>query len=247
MLVVAANQVAPTVSEARTLEQFIAPAYERIWALARNLWWSWDPGAESLFRDLDPLRWEQLDHNPIALLSEISMDDFDARSRRHVSYSTLNYAYRRLQEYLASDRHLGGGQRRRALLAAGRLFLGRVRPARVAADLFRRPGRSGRRPFQECERPGRARSSAWACSTTKAISVSGSTRKAGRRRIISKSTSPSCRWSWPSAKTTARSPFALETRSGKLYARRVASHRRPQPARTCSIRTSREMRRRIAA
>ncbi len=107
MLVVAANQVAPTVSEARTLEQFIAPAYERIWALARNLWWSWDPGTEQLFRDLDPLRWEQLDHNPIALLSEISMDDFDARSRRHVSYSTLNYAYRRLQEYLASDRTWG--------------------------------------------------------------------------------------------------------------------------------------------
>src|SRR5262249_36611545 len=72
-----------------------------------NLWWSWDPGAEQLFRDLDPLRWEQLDHNPIALLSEISMDDFDARSRRHVSYSTLNYAYRRLQEYLAPDRTWG--------------------------------------------------------------------------------------------------------------------------------------------
>jgi starch phosphorylase len=107
MLVVAANQVAPTVSEARTLEQFIAPAYERIWALARNLWWAWDPGAESLFHDLDPLRWEQLDHNPIALLGEISMDDFDARSRRHVSYSTLNYAYRRLQEYLASDQTWG--------------------------------------------------------------------------------------------------------------------------------------------
>jgi len=102
-----AGEVAPIVSEARTLEQFIAPAYERIWGLARNLWWSWDPGAESLFRELDPGRWEELDHNPIALLSEISMEEFDERSRRHVLFSSLNYAYRRLHEYLASDQTWG--------------------------------------------------------------------------------------------------------------------------------------------
>src|SRR4051812_8567503 len=41
-LVAAAGQLGPIVSEARTLEQFIAPTYERIWALARNYWWSWD-------------------------------------------------------------------------------------------------------------------------------------------------------------------------------------------------------------
>ena len=42
MLVEAAAQVAPVVSEARTLDRFIAPAQERLWSLARNLWWSWD-------------------------------------------------------------------------------------------------------------------------------------------------------------------------------------------------------------
>ncbi|HEY4311310.1 MAG TPA: alpha-glucan family phosphorylase [Pirellulales bacterium] len=103
MMVAAANQVAPIVTEARTLEQFIAPAYERIWALARNLWWSWDPVAESLFRELDPVRWRELDHNPIALLSEISMEQLEERSRRHVLHSSLNYTYRRFQEYVKSD------------------------------------------------------------------------------------------------------------------------------------------------
>jgi len=34
----AANQVAHIVSEARTLDRFIAPAQERLWALARNMW-----------------------------------------------------------------------------------------------------------------------------------------------------------------------------------------------------------------
>ena len=42
MLTEAAAQVAPVVSQARTLDRFIAPTQERLWALARNLWWSWD-------------------------------------------------------------------------------------------------------------------------------------------------------------------------------------------------------------
>src|SRR6516225_7094192 len=73
MLVEAAAQVAPVVSEARSLDRFIAPAQERLWSLARNLWWSWDADSTSLFRDLDPLRWRQVNHNPISLLNEIPL------------------------------------------------------------------------------------------------------------------------------------------------------------------------------
>ena len=54
MLAEAASQVAPVVSEARTLDRFIAPVQERLWSLARNLWWSWDHDCVSLFRDLNP-------------------------------------------------------------------------------------------------------------------------------------------------------------------------------------------------
>src|SRR5580700_1084792 len=63
----AARRVANVVSEARTLDRFIAPVQERLWALARNMWWSWDHDASSLFRDIDPLRWRQLNHSPVAL------------------------------------------------------------------------------------------------------------------------------------------------------------------------------------
>jgi len=45
------------VNEVRTLDRLIAPAQERLWALARNVWWSWDHDTSSLFRDLDPVRW----------------------------------------------------------------------------------------------------------------------------------------------------------------------------------------------
>lgn len=65
MLVMAGAQLAPIVGEARTSGHFVVPAHQRLVALARNLWWSWDQESASLFRDLDPLLWRELDHNPV--------------------------------------------------------------------------------------------------------------------------------------------------------------------------------------
>jgi glycogen phosphorylase len=107
MLTEAAAQVAPVVSEARTMDRFIAPAQERLWALARNLWWSWDHDAVSLFRDLDPQRWRQLNQNPVSLLAEFPLAKLESRAAELVLHSRINYAYRRLQEYLQADRTWG--------------------------------------------------------------------------------------------------------------------------------------------
>jgi starch phosphorylase len=108
-LVAAAAQVAPVVSEARALDRFIAPAQEKLWALARNLWWSWDNDSTSLFRDLDPVRWRQINHNPISLLSEIPLSKLERRAGELVLHGRINYAYRRQQEYLQADRTWGAG------------------------------------------------------------------------------------------------------------------------------------------
>jgi starch phosphorylase len=107
MLSEAANQVAPVVSEARTLDRFIAPAQERLWALARNVWWSWDHDCISLFRDLNPTRWRQLNQNPISLLNEMPLDEIERRATEQVLHSRINYVYRRQQEYLNADRTWG--------------------------------------------------------------------------------------------------------------------------------------------
>src|SRR3984893_3240468 len=107
MLTQAAAQLAPLVSEARTLDRFIAPAQERLWALARNLWWCWDHDTSSLFRDLDPARWRQVNHNPVALLSEMPLTEMERRARELVLHSRINYAYRRQREYLDADRTWG--------------------------------------------------------------------------------------------------------------------------------------------
>jgi len=107
MLTEAAAQVAPVVSEARTLDRFIAPIQERLWSLAHNLWWSWDHDSPSLFRDIDPERWGQLNQNPIALLAEIPLVGIERRAQELVLHSRINYAYRRQREYLEADRTWG--------------------------------------------------------------------------------------------------------------------------------------------
>jgi len=106
-LAAAAGQVAPVVNEARTLARFIAPAQERLWALARNLWWSWDNDTNSLFRDVDPARWRELNHNPVSLLSDIPLAKLEQRAGELVLHGRINYAYRRMQEYLQADRTWG--------------------------------------------------------------------------------------------------------------------------------------------
>jgi starch phosphorylase len=76
--------------------------YDRCVALARNLWWSWHPEVINLFRDLDPIRWRQLDHNPIALLKEFTPERLELRAAEMVLYSRINHAYRRLREYVSN-------------------------------------------------------------------------------------------------------------------------------------------------
>src|SRR5208282_2709912 len=107
LLTEAANRVAHIVSDARALDRFIAPTQERLWALARNLWWSWDHDSTNLFLDLDPARWDQLNHNPVSLLSEIPLRKLEQRAVELVLHSRINYAYRREREYMENDRTWG--------------------------------------------------------------------------------------------------------------------------------------------
>jgi starch phosphorylase len=94
--------VRPTAPRRSALAGLTAESlYDKCMALARNLWWSWHPEVINLFRDLDPIRWRQLDHNPIELLSEFTPERLEMRAAELVLYSRINHAYRRLKEYLA--------------------------------------------------------------------------------------------------------------------------------------------------
>ncbi len=78
--------------------------YEKCTALANNLWWSWNGEVAGLFRDLDPVRWRELHHNPIALLREMTAERLVERVAEMVLYTRINQSYRLLKEYLADRR-----------------------------------------------------------------------------------------------------------------------------------------------
>jgi starch phosphorylase len=112
MLATAGAQLAPIVSEARTVGQFVAPIHQRLSALAGNLWWSWDNDSTTIFRQLDPPVWRASGHNPVRLLHDLPIEKIEERVSELALNSRINYAYRRMQEYLASkhtwgDRHAG--------------------------------------------------------------------------------------------------------------------------------------------
>ncbi len=98
-LLLAAGEISPIVAQVRERDQSIGPLQRRLWTLARNMWWSWDASAMSLFQDLDPARWEELGRNPVALLSEMPLDDLDERIGDLALAHRINHTFRRLQEY----------------------------------------------------------------------------------------------------------------------------------------------------
>ncbi len=81
--------------------------HDRLRTLAQNLWWTWHPEVISLFTDLDPHLWRQVDHNPIAFLHQITPEQIEERSSELVLHSRINYAFRRLNEYMEKDKSWG--------------------------------------------------------------------------------------------------------------------------------------------
>src|ERR1700722_5509085 len=47
--------------------------------LAHNIWWTWNQGAQEIFLDLSPRCWQNLYHNAVAVLHEVS--DYELRVR----------------------------------------------------------------------------------------------------------------------------------------------------------------------
>ena len=119
----------------------------------------------------------------------------------------------------ALDEHLGRAARRRAVGAARRVFLRRVRAARVAADLFRRPRHSRPAITSRARRISAFRSSASACTTTRDTSGSGWTATAGSTR--STSTSTAALLPIQPGRSDGGEPVmvSIETRTGTIFAR----------------------------
>ncbi|MCA9009220.1 MAG: DUF3417 domain-containing protein, partial [Planctomycetaceae bacterium] len=64
-----------------SLSEPLLSIHDKLSSLAANLWWSWDPEVSEVFRLVDPVRWESLNHNPVLLLKEYTAEKLEERAR----------------------------------------------------------------------------------------------------------------------------------------------------------------------
>src|SRR5439155_3886069 len=76
------------------------PLIGKLRELGRNLWWCWQPNVVGLFRELEPALWRKVDHNPVEFLKLISNEQLEKRASEMALDSRIDYAFRRLAEYL---------------------------------------------------------------------------------------------------------------------------------------------------
>lgn len=79
--------------------------------IARNLWWTWHPEAESLFADLAPQLWKATAQNPVAVLRRVYVQDAKAKAEDPVYRERLEKVSAQLDAYLAEPprelQHMG--------------------------------------------------------------------------------------------------------------------------------------------
>jgi starch phosphorylase len=86
------------------IDSRIPPKIARLSELAYNLWWSWNPEARELFKDLDLPLWRTTQHNPVQMLQQMEPEELAAAARDSLFYSRYK------QAMLAYDREMNNGQ-----------------------------------------------------------------------------------------------------------------------------------------
>src|SRR5882724_1776686 len=82
--------------------------------LARNLWWTWDQEAQEVFSELSPRGWQNLYHNAVAILREVSEYELRVRLQDHDFAQRVGEVLKAFHAYLGDQ--LTWGHRHAKLL-----------------------------------------------------------------------------------------------------------------------------------
>ncbi|HEU4676229.1 MAG TPA: alpha-glucan family phosphorylase [Motilibacteraceae bacterium] len=72
--------------------------------LALNLRWSWHPESQDLFRSIAPETWDEVGHDPVALLGSLTPEQLSRLAEDHRLVRRVEEAAADLQDYLTGDR-----------------------------------------------------------------------------------------------------------------------------------------------
>lgn len=85
-------------------DKSVAAAVEDLRSLAYNLWWSWNPEGQQLFRELSPYVWESSNHNPVEVLHWVSPHELRVRLQNQAFYGRVRKVSGDLHDYMSEKR-----------------------------------------------------------------------------------------------------------------------------------------------
>jgi glycogen phosphorylase len=78
----------------------LPPGLEPLREMTSNLWWTWEPSARSLFRQLDPELWDRTNHNPVRMLQLSRQGRLEEVSQDKAFLRELNQVHDAFKKYL---------------------------------------------------------------------------------------------------------------------------------------------------
>lgn len=76
---------------------------QRLSELAYNLWWTWEPDAQRLFRLIDEELWEQTYHNPVKFLHQVSRARLNAVTYNRYYLNIYDHIFAKFDKYMARE------------------------------------------------------------------------------------------------------------------------------------------------
>ena len=125
----------------------------RLKRLAKNLWWTWNQESQEIFQELSPRGWQDLYHNAVAVLQDISEYELNMRLQDPVFAQRVRNILKVFDAYM--NRQDTWASRNAPAFAdePGGLLHGGVRFPRDAAHCGRRARNSLRRSRAFRQRP----------------------------------------------------------------------------------------------
>ncbi len=75
--------------------------FKRLNDIAYNLWWSWNPEAIDLYREIDLDLWEKLGKNPVRFLQEVSQKKLQAKLKDESFIERLDTVVKEFDHYMS--------------------------------------------------------------------------------------------------------------------------------------------------
>ena len=72
--------------------------------MAYNLWFAWNSPATALYRNINAKLWDESEHNPLAIISSLTLEDCKKLIDDDVFMASLNDVYETFQQYMSLPR-----------------------------------------------------------------------------------------------------------------------------------------------